>query len=65
MARKILVDGVPRRVVENLHYNHSIGKYGKLVRIDGKDVIVTSRSPGGPWQRHVPVILPRGKVEGQ
>ena len=57
MARKLLLDGVQRRVIENLGFHHSTGKYVKVVRVDGEDVTVVSRNPSGPWVRHVPMII--------
>ena len=60
-----MFEGEPRRVIENLGFSHGNGKYVKVLRIDGKDVVVTSRSPKGPWQRHRAMILPRGRVTGQ
>ena len=60
-----MFEGEPRRVIENLGFSHGNGKYAKVLRIDGKDVVVTSYSPSGPWQRHRAMVIRRGPVIGQ
>ena len=65
MARNIMFDGEMRPIVENMGFNHSEGKYAKIIRVNGKNIVVTCRTSRGPWVRHRTRIEFRGKVVGQ
>ncbi len=44
----ITIDGVKRKVVCDMGYNHSVGAYVKEVEIDGEFKIAVKR--GGAWR---------------
>ncbi len=58
MARRIAVTGVTgtHPVIENLDYNHTVGRYAKAVMIDGVERIVSSPSARGPWSLNRPLV---------
>ena len=60
----IEIEGTRYKAVENFGFNHTLGKYGKLVKTpDGERVAV--KPPGGVWKFHAPEIRVVGPIVGQ
>lgn len=60
----ITVDGKKYKVVEDLGFSHDVGKYAKVLDVDGKERVAT-RYPGCVWKWHEIEIRPRGPIRGQ
>ncbi len=60
----ITVEGKKYKTIEDLGFSHSIGKYAKLLKVDGGERVAV-KSPGGIWKWHKVEIRPRGFYGGQ
>ena len=60
----IEVEGVQYKVVENMGFNHGLGKYAKAVSTPDGERVVT-KYPGGIWKFHTPILMPMSQVRGQ
>ncbi|KKN91138.1 hypothetical protein LCGC14_0220030 [marine sediment metagenome] len=52
------------KVVEDLGFNHDLGKYAKVLDVNGKERVAT-KSPGGIWEWHKVEVRRRSFVKGQ
>jgi hypothetical protein len=63
--KDILVEGNYYKVVENLGFQHSVGKYVKIVKTPDGERAITRFPKSSTWKWHEVQILFGGPVVGQ